>query len=180
MKRILSIGLVVVVVLSLGAMAFADEVETTFQRGFGRSVNMNGDFEPGTGVRRSMTDEAFEAYRAEKRVNLSLNFEAAEEVINLLAEVTGDSVEAIEASGLTRHEYAEQAGALETFQEALLALKTSNLEALVENGTISQDKADFMLERMSQMDGSQLQERLGQKGGGRGFNGKGQGGGFRR
>jgi len=37
-----------------------------------------------------------------------------------------------------------------------------------------------MLDRMSQMDGSQLQERLGQKGGGRGFNGKGQGGGFNR
>ena len=180
MKKIMSIGLVVVVVLSLGAITFADEVETTFQKGFGRGANMSEDFERGTGVRQSMTDEAFETYRAEKRVNLSLNFEASAEAINLLADVTGDSVEAIEDSGLTLHAYAEKEDALEAFQEVLLALKTSNLETLVENGTISQEKAEFMLDRMSQMDGSQLQERLGQKGGGRGFNGKGQGGGFNR
>ena len=180
MKRILSIGLVVVVVLSLGAMAFADEVETTFQKGFGRGANMSEDFERGTGVRQSMTDEAFEAYRAENRVNLSLNFEASAEAIDLLADLTGVSVEAIEDSGLTLHEYAEKAEKLEAFQAALLTLKTNNLETLVENGTISEDKADFMLDRMSQMDGSHLQERLGQKGGGRGFNGKGHGGGFNR
>jgi len=175
MKKMISLGLVVLVVLSVGAMAFADEVETTFERGFGRGRSTDEAFEPGSGVRVGMSDEAFEAYRENNRINLSLNFEASEEAINILSDVTGDSVEDIQDSGLTLHAYAVEAGVLEAFQEDLLALKTENLEALVADGTISQEKADFMLERMSLMDGSQLQERLGQKGSGRGFNGKGQG-----
>jgi hypothetical protein len=175
MKKMISLGLVMLVVLSVGAMAFADEVETTFQKGFGRGMNVSEDFERGSGLRVSMTDDEFEAYRTENRVNLSLNFQESAEIIEILAELTGDSVETIQTSGLTLHEYADNQGVLEAFQEDLLALKEANLNDLVANGTITQEKADFMLERMSLMDGSQLQERLGQKSGGRGFNGRGQG-----
>lgn len=175
MKKIISLGLVVLVVLSVGAMAFADEVETTFQRGFGRSSKVNEAFERGSGVRVSMTDDEFEAYRAENRINLSLNFHESAAIIEILSDLTGDSVETIQASGLTLHEYAEAEGVLEAFQKDILALKEERLEALVESGIITQEKADFMLERMSQMDGSQLQQKLGQNGGGQGFNGKGQG-----
>jgi|GEM_PF-6352344 len=178
MKKIMSIGLVVLVVLSVGAMAFADEVETTFQRGFGRGSRVSEDFEPG--LRRSMTEEAFEAYREGNRVNLALNFHESAATLEILAGLTGDSVETIQASGLSLHEYAETEGVLEAFQKDILELKEETLSELVANGTITQEKADFMLERMSQMDGSQAQQRLGQNGGGRGFNGKGHGGGFNR
>jgi hypothetical protein len=167
MKKIISIGLVVVVVLSLGAMAFADEVETTFQRGFGRSRNVSEDFELGSGVRMTMSEEEFEVYRAGNQINLSLNFEESAAVIEILADVTGDSVETIQDSGLELHEYAVNENVLETFQASVLKLKETNLETLVDNETITQEKADFMLERMSLMDGSQ--QRLG-RGQGRGFN----------
>jgi len=180
MKKIISLGLVVLVVLSVGAMAFADEAETTFQKGFGRGGNLSDDFERGSGVRVSMTDDEFEAYRAENRVNLSLNFQESAEIIAILAELTGDPVETIQASGLTLHAYAVDKGVLEAFQEDMLELKEANLNELVANGTITQEKADFMLERMGQMDGTQPQQRLGQKGGGQGFNGKGQGRGSNR
>jgi hypothetical protein len=180
MKKIISLGLVVLVVLSVGAMAFADEVETTFERGFGRGASVSKDFERGSGLRTTMSEEEFQAYRAENRVNLSLSFEASEAALETLSEVTGDSVEIIQDSGLTLHEYAETEGVLEAFQERLLELKESKLNELVANGTITQEKADFMVERMSQMDGTQPQQKLGQNGGGRGFNGKGQGRGSNR
>jgi len=170
MKKIISLGLVVLVVLSVGAMAFADEVETTYQNGFGR----------GTGLRMTMTDEAFEAYRAENRVNLLLNFQDSEAILEVLSELTGDSVETIQASDLTLHEYADENAVLEAFQEDILELKEEKLEALVEAEIITQEKADFMLERMGQMDGTQPQQRLGQNCSGQGFNGKGQGRGINR
>lgn len=175
MKKIISLGLVVLVVLSVGAMAFADEVETTVQRGFGRGFKVNEDFEPGSGLRMTMSEEEFEAYRESNRVNLSLNFQESAAIIEILSDLTGDSVETIQASGLTLHEYAEAEGVLEAFQKDILALKEERLEALVEEGIITQEKADFMLERMSQMDGTHPQQRLGQNGSGQGFNGKGQG-----
>lgn len=180
MKKIMSIGLVVLVVLSVGAMAFADEVEATFLRGFGRGSKVSEDFEPGSGLRMSMTEEEFEAFREGNRVNLALNFHESAATLEILADLTGDSVETIQASGLNLHEYAEAEGVLEAFQKDILELKEETLSELVEKGTITQEKADFMLERMSQMDGSQAQQRLGQNGGGRGFNGKGHGGGFNR
>lgn len=183
MKKIISIGLVVVVVLGLGVLSFADD-EMSFTRAYGRGRqfdesfepginNINGDFEPG--LRQRMTEEEFEAYREGNRVNLSIKFEEQAESLEILSELTGDSVETIEESALTLHEYAENAGVLEAFQSELLEMKTEALNALVENGTITQEKADFMLDRMASMDGSAPQQRLGQKGMGRGYNAKGQG-----
>jgi hypothetical protein len=162
-------------------MAFADEVETTFQKGFGRENEMRENFECNDGLRISMTEE-FKMRRTEDKINLSLKFESMETTMNILSELTEDSVETIESSGLTLHEYAETEGVLKAFQERLLELKKTNLDDLVENGTITQEKANFMLERMSQMDGTRPQERLGQNGGSRNFKnqmhkqGKGQNG----
>lgn len=168
MEKIVSIGLVLVVVLSLGAMAFADEVETTFQRGFGRSKNLSEDFEPRSGLRMTMSEEEFEAYRASNRINLSLNFEEKSAIY--LAELIDLTEEEILESDATIHELAEEYGVLEELHVLVLSEKKALLTDLVEDGTISQEKADFMLERMSLMDGSQ--ERLGrtvERGQGRGF-----------
>jgi len=142
MKKIISIGLVVVVVLSLGAMAFADEIDETFQRGFGRNHMATED--------RLQVNEA-------RNLNLSLNFE--EKSAEYLAELTDLSEEEILASDKSIHALAEEEGVLDELQAFVLKEKEDLLTDLVEEGTISQEKADFMLERMSLMDGSQ--QRLG-------------------
>jgi hypothetical protein len=167
MKKTVIIGLVVVLVLGLGAMSFAD---STFERGFGQFGRANENFEPGYG--RSLSDEEFDALRAShmQQLNLSLMLESSDAAVETLAELTDLSIDDIKASDLTLHELAVQEDVLDKCHAAMLATKKATLDTLVEEGTITQAKADFMLERMSQMNGDQ--ERLGQtveKGMGRGF-----------
>ena len=177
MKKILSIGLVVVIVLSLGAMSFADSSDT-FERGFGKGT-LNEDFERGS--RRGLSDEEFNEIRESKKqnlnrnVDLNLNLSFQENGATDLASITDLTKEEITESDLRLHEIAENEGVSDEFHALILKKKTAELNTLVEDGTISQEKADFMLERMSNADGSQLQERMGQKtarGNGRGFNRK--------
>ena len=172
MKKILSIGLVVVIVLSLGAMSFADSSDT-FERGFGKSAS-NEDFERGYG--RDLSDEEFDAMRESNRqnlnknVNLSLNFEENGAVD--LASITNLTEDEILNSDLTLYEIAENENVLDEFHALILSKKTAELNELVSNGTFTQEKIDFMLDRMSNGDGSQLQEKLGQnssRGNGREF-----------
>ncbi|MEA1973973.1 MAG: hypothetical protein U9N10_00295 [Bacillota bacterium] len=159
MKKILSIGLVVVIVLSLGAMSYADTSD--FERGYGRDLS----------------DEEFGAMR-EKRMqninlNLALDFEKTGAVD--LASITDLTEAQINTSELTLHEIAENENVLDEFHALMLEKKTIELNNLVENGTISQEKADFMIDKIGNSDGSQLQEKFGQncsKGKGRGFNRK--------
>jgi len=175
MKKILSIGLVVVIVLSLGAMSFADSSDT-FERGFGKSTS-NENVQRGYG--RDLSDEEFDAIRESNKqnlnrnVNLSLNFE--ENGAADLASITDLTEDEILSSDLTLHEIAENENVLDKFHALILEKKTAELNELVSNGTFTQEKVDFMLDRMSNADGSQLQEKLGQnstRGNGRGFNRK--------
>ncbi|MDM8534349.1 hypothetical protein QUF55_06550 [Clostridiaceae bacterium HSG29] len=170
MKKILSIGLVVVIVLGLGAMSFADSADD-FVRGFGKG-NHSEDFERGYG--RDLSDEEFNEMRESRRqninTNLNMNFERTG--ASDLASITDLTEDEIIESGLTLHEIAENENVLDEFHALIIEKKTTELNSLVENGTISQEKADFMLDRMNNADGSQLQERMGQKssrGNGRGF-----------
>ncbi|MEA1974197.1 MAG: hypothetical protein U9N10_01420 [Bacillota bacterium] len=160
MKKILLIGLVVVIVLSLGAMSFADSSET-FKRGYGRDLS----------------DEEFDAIREDRMQNINLNlaFNFKETGAADLASITNLTEDEINASDLTLHKIAEDEDVVDEFKALMLEKKTTELNVLVEEGTISQEKADFMIDRMENSDGSQLQEKLGQnsnKGNGRGFNRK--------
>ena len=171
MKKILSIGLVVVIVLSLGAMSFAD-VADTFERGF-KKGSSNNNVEPGYG--RNLSDEEFNLMRESNRKNVKLGmaFNYEENGASQLASITDLTEEEILNSGLTLHELAEQENVLDEFHALILNEKTTQLNELIANGTFSQEKADFMINRMSNMDGSQ--EKLGQnvtRGNGRGFNRK--------
>jgi len=171
MKKTLSIGLVVVIVLGLGAMSFADSADV-FERGFGRG-SRNTEFKQGSG--RDLSDEDFDLMRESNRANLSLNrnFNFEENSATDLASITDLSEEEIINSDLTLHEIATNEGVLDKFQALILNNKTEDLNKLVSNGTITQEKADFMLNRMSTMDGTQ--QRLGQngqRGNGRRFNRK--------
>lgn len=167
MKKTLTIGLVVVLVLGLGAMSFADNA---FERGFGQFGKNSEDFEPGYG--RSLSAEEFTALRESRmqNLNLSLMLDNSDTAVETLANLTDLSVADIEASNLSLHALAVQEDVLDEFHAAMLATKEATLEALVDDGTISEEKAEFMIDRMSQMNGGQ--ERLGQtveKGMGRGF-----------
>jgi hypothetical protein len=167
MKKILSIGLVVVIILSLGALSFADATDT-FQRGFGRE-NSSEEFKKGS--RRNSSSEEFNQMREDRQLNLNLNFE--ENGASDLASITDLTEEEILNSDLTLHELAEEQEVLVEFKSLILEKKTISLNELVENGTISREKADFMIERMENSDGSH--ERLGQnvtRGNGRHFNRK--------
>ncbi len=175
MKKILSIGLVVVIVLSLGAMSFADSSDT-FERGFGKGT-LNENFERGYG--RDLSNEEFDAMRGSNRQNLNrniaLNLNFEENGAADLASITDLTEAEIINSDLTLHEIAENENVLDEFHALILEKKTAELNTLVSNGTFSQEKADFMLDRMANADGSQLQERMGQnsaRGNGRGFNRK--------
>ncbi|MEA1974199.1 MAG: hypothetical protein U9N10_01430 [Bacillota bacterium] len=161
MKKILSIGLVVVIVLSLGAMSFADTSD--FEREYGRNLS----------------DEEFNEMRESKRQNLNknidLNLTFEENGAAFLASITDLTEAEILANDLPLHEIAENENVLDEFKALMLDKKTSELNTLVENGRFSQEKSDFMLNRIENSDGSQLQEKLGQnssKGNGRGFNRK--------
>jgi hypothetical protein len=154
MKKTLSIGLVVVIILSLGALSFADATDT-FQRGYGQE-NSN---------------EEFNQTRKDRQLNMNLNFE--ENGASDLASITDLTEEEILNSDLTLHELAEEQGVLVEFQSLILEKKTTDLNELVNSGTISREKADFMIERMENSDGTH--ERLGQnvtRGNGRHFNRK--------
>ena len=171
MKKILSIGLVVVIVLSLGAMSFADMTDT-FERGF-KKGSSNNNVEPGYG--RDLSDEEFNLMRESNRKNvkLGMTFNYEENGASQLASITDLTEEEILNSDLTLHELAEQENVLDEFHALILNEKTTQLNELVANGTFSEEKADFMINRMSDMDGSQ--EKLGQnviRGNGRGFNRK--------
>jgi len=172
MKKVLSIGLVVVIVLGLGAMSFADSADF-LGRGFGKR-DMNSDFEKGS--RRDLSNKEFDAMRESNRqnlnrnVNLSLNFE--ENGAANLASITDLTEDEILSSDLTLHEIAENENVLDELHALILEKKTAELNELVSNGTFTQEKVDFMLDRMSNADGSQLQEKLGQnssRGNGREF-----------
>ncbi len=171
MKKILSIGLVVVIVLGLGALSFADATDT-FEKGFQKGAS-NSDVERGSG--RNLSNEEFNLMRENRQqnMNLDISFNYEENGAAQLASITDLTEEEILSSNLTLHELAEQENVLDEFHALILNEKTTQLNELIANGTFSQEKADFMINRMSNMDGSQ--EKLGQnvtRGNGRGFNRK--------
>lgn len=202
MKKLLVIGLIGVLVLSLGAMSFADAFNGNRQ-GNGQGRAMNKDFNSGYG-RESRIEElveltdlteeeilesdltlyeiakeegVLEEFRPEESRNLNQNRNLnlyvgfQDNAIDNLIELTDLTKEEILESELTIHELAEEEGVLEELHSLMLENKTEVLNELVEEGTITQEKADFMIDRMENMDGSQ--ERRGSKGvAGRGFNRK--------
>jgi len=148
MKKVITLGLVGILVLGLGVFSFADDT-LDYEKGFKRG-GAQGEF------RSNQVNR-----------NLGLRFNETEEVKDILSDLTDLTDEEILESEKTLHEIAEGEDVLDEFHEKIIEHKSDELEKLVEEEIISQQKADFMLEKMEQMDGTGYQGKIGQ--GQRGF-----------
>lgn len=96
-------------------------------------------------------------------------FRPSEILANLLGKSTEDVYELRLESGKTFGQLAEENGVYSEFSEATLEAKKARLSELVEEGKLTQEEADQMLENFEACDGTQ-------SGLGRGLFGKGSGG----
>lgn len=101
-----------------------------------------------------------------------------ESMVTAFSDVTGLSVEEIESrhdAGETMWDIAADAGLSEDeVYELMLAARETALEDAVENGWVTEEHAEWMLERMSQMgNGDYGYGGCGGRGRGRGFNNPG-------
>ena len=149
MKKVITLGLVGILVLGLGVFSFADDT-LDYEKGYKRG-----------GVSQS----EFRSNQVNR--NLGLRFNEKEEIQNILSDLTGLTSEEILESEKTLNEIAENEDVLDEFHEKIIEYKSDELEKLVEEEIISQEKYDFMLDRMEQMDGTGYQGQMGQ--GKRGF-----------
>lgn len=124
MKKILTIGLVMVMVLSVGIISYGhyNTVGGSFseRQGFGPGMMNGGYYGNNTGI----------------------------ESLSELTDLTADEIYAL---GLPLHEIAEEEGVLDEFLEASLNDRIGTIEALVENGSISEGYADLMINQMTEM-----------------------------
>ena len=144
MKKVITLGLIGILVLGLGVFSFADDT-LEYGQGYKRGGASQGEF-------RSSSQQ----------INLGIRFNQTDEVKDVLSELTGLSHEEIVESEKTLHEIAVDNDILDEFYEKITTFKTQELQNLVEDAVISQEKADFMLERMEQMDGTGYQGNKGQ------------------
>ena len=144
MKKVITLGLIGVLVLGLGVFSFADDT-LEYGQGYKRGGASQGEF-------RSSSQQR----------NLGLRFNQTEEVQGILSELTGLTNEEIVESEKTLHEIAVDNDILDEFHEKITTFKTQKLQKLVEDEVISQEKADFMLDKIKQMDGTGYQGNKGQ------------------
>ena len=144
MKKVITLGLIGILVLGLGVFSFADDT-LEYGQGYKSSGASQGEFRSSSGQR-----------------NLELRFNQTQEVQDILSQLTGLTNEEIVESENTLHEIAVDNEVLDEFHENLIEYKTDKLENLVEDEVITQQKADFMLERIQEMDGTGYQGNIGQ------------------
>jgi hypothetical protein len=124
MKKILTIGLVMVLVLSIGIVSY------------GHYNTVGGSFSDRQGFGAGMMNEGYYGNNT------------AIESLTELTDLTADEIYAI---GLPLHDIAEEEGVLDAFLEASLNDRIETIEALAENGTVSDGYADLMIDQMTEM-----------------------------
>lgn len=123
MKKVITVGLVLVLVLGLGM--------TSFGQGYGGRIGTGSKQGFGPGMRYQLNEE-----------NTS---------VDTLSELTGLTAEEIYESGLSLHEIAEENNVLDAFLEAKLEERIEAINALVEEGTITETYAELRISQMTEM-----------------------------
>lgn len=124
MRKILVVALVVVLVLGLSMFSFA---HYNNQRG---AFGSNQNFGPGMMNGRFGFDDT---------------------VIESLSDLTGLTAEEIYQSGLPLHVIAEENDVLEEFLDISLEKRIEQIEALVEEGVITEAYGELMINQMTEM-----------------------------
>jgi len=125
MKKILTISLVMVMVLSIGIVSY------------GYYNTVGGSFSERQGFGPGMMNDGYYGNNT---------------AIESLIEATDLTADDIYAKGLPLRVIAEEEGVLDEFLEASLNDRIETIEALVENGTVSEGYADLMINQMTEMD----------------------------
>ena len=131
MKRMLIVGLVVVLVLGLGMFSFA---HYNNQR---MAFGLNQGFGPGMMHGGYAIDQA---------------------LVDSLSELTGLTKEEINQSGLPLHVIAEENDVLDEFLEVSLNNRIESINALVENGSITEAYGELRISQMTEMHEYMLSE----------------------
>lgn len=139
MKKILIVGLVLVLVLGLGIVSYAHYNNNNQVGGFGprQGFGTRQGFGPGM-----MQGEYF----------------GNDTMIEILSELTGLTEDEIYDSGLPLHEIAEENNVLEAFLENSLNERIERIDALVEDGVITEAYGKLMINQMTEMNDFHLEE----------------------
>jgi hypothetical protein len=124
MKKILVVGLVVILVLGLGMFSFAQY--NNQRMGFGS----NQSFGPGM---------------------MNSGYGLDNTVIDSLSDLTGLTSEEIYQSGLPLHVIADENDVLDEFLEISLENRIESIETLVEEGSITEAYGELMISQMTEM-----------------------------
>lgn len=136
MKKIISLGLVVVMIFGLSIMSFADNDSLTELEDY--KANERRGNRLSNGFRRSPRKLSKEVIETHAELLSSLIDLDTDEILN---------------NDLRLHELAEDYDVLDELHELLIIEKTEALEALVQEGKITQERADEMLAGMEDRDG---------------------------
>ena len=170
MKKIFILGLIGVLVLGLGAFSFANNFNRGFRSGMHnqgfQGMNNNSNFRlnstsndtRGIGPcfnqgNEFQNDESnfYGGMMGYGFMNNNFRFNQSEEFRDILSDLTGLIDKEISDSNKTYYEIAEDEDVLDEFHEKILEIRSKDLKELVEDEVISQEDADFMLERMEEM-----------------------------
>lgn len=140
MKKILVVGLVVVLVLGLGMFSFAqyNNQRTAFgaNQSFGPGMMNGRNFDNGSTFGPGMMNNGY-------------GFDTT--VVDSLSELTGLTEEEIYQSGLPLHVIAEENDVLDEFLDISLESRVERIEALVEEGSITEAYGELMISQMTEM-----------------------------
>jgi hypothetical protein len=124
MRKVKTVGLVLVLVLGIGMVSFAHYTTS------GESYGSRRGFGPGM---------------------MGQGYLSGDTVVDSLSELTGLTEEEIYESGLPLHVIAEENGVLEDFLDISLENRVERIEALVESGSISEAYGDLIISQMTEM-----------------------------
>ena len=140
MKKILVVGLVVVLVLGLGMFSFAQYNSQRMgfgsNQGFGPGMMNGGNFDNGSTFGPGMMNNGYGLDNT---------------VIDSLSELTGLTEEEIYQSGLPLHVIAEENDVLDEFLDISLENRIERIEYLVEEGRITSAYGELMISQMTEM-----------------------------
>jgi len=140
MRKVLIVGLVVVLILGLGMFSFAQYNNQRMAFGsnqsFGPSMMNGGNFDNGSTYGPGM-------------MNSGYGFDNT--VIDSLSDLTGLTTEEIYQSGLPLHVIAEENGVLDEFLDISLENRIERIESLVEEGSITEEYGELMISQMTEM-----------------------------
>lgn len=140
MKKILVVGLVVVLVLGLGMFSFAQY--NNQRMGF----DSNQSFGPGM-----MNSRNFNTGSTFGHPMMNSWYGLDNTVIDSFSDLTGLTAEEIYQSGLPLHVIAEENDVLDEFLDISLENRIERIEYLVEEGRITEAYGELMISQMTEM-----------------------------